>query len=210
MCFISIDFPNKLKPNHLFSSEIDLFVGTLLDENNVKRDNLLVSRPYFYDRLTWCVQKSQSREHWKQIFYVITDNWTRLLIVLTFFVVILIIYFIQLFDRYKMSTHAILIMGIAFVLSIPYKCYPLTMSHRMSIFFSIFGCFTIATIVSSSAFRTTTNSYYLKTQVESIDEITTNDFKLVGDRFALQQLYLQSDVSLMSALHFPHLFCLYG
>lgn len=170
-----------------------MFVGDL-HENDETQNHLTASRPYFYDELTWCVQKCQPQELWKQIFYISKDVWFWVLILVYAAIAINFAYFLQQYEERPATFSHIFVGGFSYFLNISYPYAPKQNANRILFASFMLGCLLINLTFTTYLFRTVT-SPYRKIQAQTIDDILRDDFKLVGERFALVQLWRQGTVT---------------
>lgn len=165
----------------VLSSKIDIFLGSL-DENLVTRKYLMASRPYYYDHLTWCVQKSKPIPLWQNIFHLCNDWNVFTGVSVTAIIVIATEYYLIQFEHPVRSWNEMLFITLRCALGISVAFNPRTNSARCLFLFGLIGGFIFATILSAMM-RQITNPI-LRPQIESIDEIINGNFTLAGDRYA--------------------------
>lgn len=173
-------------------SEVDLFIGAL-DETPVTKNHLIASRPYYYDHLTWCIQKAQPIPKWRNIFYLFTD-WTVLASLI--FVLILLVavaYILMIVEHKKKNLFEILQIILCCALGLSASYQPQSNPFRILYGFGIFAGIIFATLVSSVLMIIATKTIYRK-QIVTTQEILEQDFSLVGDRFALDKIIQQNKV----------------
>lgn len=186
------DCIESCKKNEFFYRKFDIFIGAL-DETNLTRRLLIASRSYFYDTLTWCVQKSQPQPIWAQIFYISKDAWFWLLIITYTTISICLVYYLQRYEKSPAGLSTLIIGGFSFFLNFCYPYRPKHFANRIYFISFMFSCMLLNLAFVTFLIKTVTDPY-CKEQVEKIDDILRNDFKLVGDGFALNQLWQQEMV----------------
>lgn len=173
--------------------KIDIFIGAS-NENELLKNELIDSRAYYHDVITWCVQEKQAIPMWKNIFGLAKNP--VLLVSLSIVLNILFTattYFLQQFDDIKWDPIRI---GLAWIccctgFACGYK--PIRISNRIFYSFSLFGSMIFA-ISYHSLFQHTLTKYLYNDQIGSIKDIISNSFELMGDEFALKNLVNQDEV----------------
>lgn len=178
-----------------FFKKVDIFIGAL-DGSTIKSKHLIVSRPYYYDSLTWCVQKRKPIPLRENILHMYRDPVVWTIFTTTSFSIISAVYFAQQFERHqKMDYNQIAILGFGYFCGVPCSFYkPKMDAHRILFVMFIFGSSLYVIIVSSITTKFVTTPL-LKPQVKSIREIIDGNFSLAGNRFALTKLSQQNEVN---------------
>lgn len=182
-------------------SRIDLFIGAL-DENLVTNKYLFASRPYHHDYLTWCVQKTTPIPLWQHIFHLCSDWIVYAAITVTAIILIAFEYYLIHFERPFRNWNEMLTITLCAALGLPVAFTPRTNAFRVLFVFGLFAGLMFAITVSSMVMRLIT-SPILRPQIQTIAEITTGHFKMVGDRFVFHWMSKQNQVN-VSQPHFNH------
>lgn len=184
---------NKLRNGNIISfRKIDIFIGAL-DENELPND-LIASRAYYHDVLTWCVQEKQAIPIWKNIFGVAKNP--MLFVGLSMVLNILFTattYFFQQFDDIKWDSVRLSLAWICCCSGFVCGYKPDGISTRMFYSFNLLGSM-IFTICYYARFQHISTKYFYNDQIESISAIVNNSFELMGDEFALKHLMNQNEV----------------
>lgn len=172
----------------IVSSKIDLLIGSL-DENLVTNKHFIASRSYHYDYLTWCVQEKKPIPLWLNIFYFCLD-WRVYAATITTCTVGA--WFMYCLTTKCWSDFLLIIFSLGLALPMPYR--PRSISSRM--FFGIASTVGIvfATTLNARIIALFTNPI-MRSQVESIEQITNGDFHLAGDRYAFLKMSQQTQVN---------------
>lgn len=171
-----------------FFRKIDVFIGAL-NENVVTKKYFKGSNAYYQDLLTWCIQAKRLIPKGDSIFYVCHDWRVFLTMFLSAFVVLGTLYVIQMFDDIhpKWDWHRLTIHCFSNMCGFPYTYQPKIIASRIYYACCLYGTliFLIDFGVHYQVFMT--NGIY-ENQLNSVDELITNDFALVGDSLALNHL----------------------
>lgn len=170
----------------------DIFIGGL-DENILTKQHFVASRPYYHDKLTWCVQKNHQIPGWKNIFHVFRDPIVVISLTILFIAAVSTAYFMEQFEVQKLDWNRTTLNIFAMVFYMPIVYNPNT--NPMRIFFVIgqFGCMILSIVLLSFILSCLTNPIY-EHQVKTTIEIMRGSFGLVGDAFALEHLIDQQKV----------------
>lgn len=164
-----------------------------MDENLLTKKYFIASRPYHYDYLTWCVQKRKPIPLWQNIFHLCNDfSVYGSVFVVAVFLIAVEYYLIQ-FEHPVRTWNELLLITLCAALGMPVAFYPRTTALRMLFVFGTLAGFMFATILSATVMRQIT-SPILRSQVQSIDEIISGNFRLVGDRYAFIKMSQQNQV----------------
>lgn len=187
-----------------FFRKVDLFIGAL-DESPAIRHHLIASRPYYHDHLTWCVQKAKPIPLWKNIFHL-CRNW-EVYMGLLIAVMTLLPFFYYLFQyEHPIQTwNETLLMIFRVAIGISANIEPKSNPFRITYAFGLLAG-TIFSIVLNAIIMRNVTTPILRPQIQTIEEITNGDFKLMGDRFALAKLKLQTNVKCSSVTFFNRMF----
>lgn len=176
-------------------SEIDIFIGAL-DENLITNKHFVASRPYYRDRLTWCVQNRKPIPLWQNLLHICHNP----IIWAVFFVEVMIeigfVYCLEQFEHHpKWDWHRIFFDGLRIHMGFSCVYKPTNNATRVLFLFILFAC-TIFTITICSTVLEFITSPILSVQVKSITEIISKRFTLVGGRFELLKVSEQIEVRL--------------
>lgn len=179
-------------------SQIDIFIGGL-EENLNTQKHLVATRFYYYDKLTWCVQKSQLLSLWTKISsYGCSDP--RVFIFLSF-AALSAIFSGYIFEQLEPESHNSWDWNRTWLNAI--RCYfgfsceynPTINVTRAGYMFLLFGSIICVTTISTRFIGLHVKNYF-SPQVETIQEIIENQFDLVGNQHALQMLQQNKVLSL--------------
>lgn len=166
-----------------------------LEESLLTNEHLIASHPYYYDYLTWCVQKAKPMPLWKSILRICTDPVVYAVFTLHGVIITAMCYVIQQFERHqKWDLFRISVNG--FKVYVGYGCSykPKNFSNRLGASFVYIGAFLFDAILCTKVITFTTTPIY-GTQVKSITEAIEGGFQFVGDRFAYQKISEQNQVT---------------
>lgn len=173
---------------------MDIFIGAL-SENPLTERKFTSSNSYYYNTLTWCVQKKQPIPNWQNILYYCRDPMLYVLSISSSIAALFFIYFIQQFEHFqpKWDWHRLALAGFCLMCGFVSDYKPNNLSNRVFCCFWIYSSmfFIISATCIFIGFMTT-NIY--ENQIRSINEIINNNFELIGDDFALQHLMQQNEV----------------
>lgn len=175
------------------SSHADVFIGAL-DESPVIKNHLIASRPYYYDHLTWCIQKAKPIPKWQNISYLFED-WTAFVSLFGLLILLVAVgYFMMVVEHTKKSALDLIqiIVCLALGLSVVYR--PQSNPLRIFFAFGVFAGMIFATLTSSILLTIATNPIQ-RPQIQTIHEILMQNFSLVGDQFALDKMMQQNKVN---------------
>lgn len=172
---------------------IDIYIGTL-EEKHITNKYLVASRPYYNERLTWCVQKRKLVPVHKKILYFCTDERIFIIFGIELSLASFIIYFMQQFERHpKWDCLRITIAGIYLFFGYPCTFKPENNANRMLFIWTLFAAILYTIVLSTGSIHVLSSDIYNR-QVETIHEILQNDFDLVGNEFTLQKLLQKNQV----------------
>lgn len=162
--------------------------------------NIVASIPFYYDRLTWCVQKNLPIPTSETIFHICTDPIVYAVFTVHSVFLLFLVYFFQMFEHQsKWDWNRILVAGLSIYLGLP-----TTYSNRrlknnahcitlISIYFGgmLFGI-SIVTIIMKIF-----TSPIFNPQLKNIVQLIESEFSLIGNAFVYQKMSEQSQVMSM-------------
>lgn len=182
------------------SRKSDLLIG-VLDESTLPKEEFLPSRHYYYDELTWCVQKRQPIPIWRNFFILSNDPMVWIICFSTFGIVTFIFYYLQQFETLqpKWNAFRIAVGVLSRFIGMPYNYNATNISSRVLFAIGMFGCIIF---VSSfiSIMMTSMNKQLYTNQVETIEEILDLGFDLAGDSLSLKELLKLNEVGYLSQI----------
>lgn len=146
------------------------------------------------DIYTWCVQKRQPMPIWKNFFYLWTDIFVWVIFSLAAFVIVLVTYFTQQFEKLqpKWDVFRNLLLVFCFCCGFSSDYRPRLTSNRV-----LYGfCLCAYMIYAITMFSNTINFMrkpMFENQIKSMREIE-NSFELVGERHIVHH-FKKSEVS---------------
>lgn len=145
--------------------------------------------------MTWCVQIKHLIPKAESIFYVCHDWRVFITMTLSAYVVMAVLYVIQVFDDIhpKWDWHRLMLLCWANMCGFPYTYRPRITASRIYYACCLYGAIVFIIVFAVQYQLFMTNLIY-EQQVDSIDEIIKKDFALAGDSLALKQLYKQNEV----------------
>lgn len=158
--------------------------------------HFVASETYFNDVLTFCVQKVQPIEAWKNIFRICSDPLVWVVFSAMTSLCVFISYYLQQFEhsRPKWDIFRITFAGLqSFLGSTSSKYKPTTHSHRIFFIFFVFGCIVYYNYIQSYWIIFMTNPLFKK-QIDSVDTILSHSFELVGDEFVLHHITKRASI----------------
>lgn len=166
----------------------DILIGAL-DNHLSMSEEFVASFPYHSDDLIWCIQKSQPVPMWINAFELCDEPVVYLLVVVFGTSCVFFIYFTQQFDGVSLkwswvrTSCAIIRCYCGQVIEYKPKL------HSTRIFFTacLFSALLFDILFMTLWTKNMTTPVF-KHQVQSVQEIIDNRFKLAGDGFALHQL----------------------
>lgn len=174
---------------------IDVFIGGLSD-NLLPSNHFVWSRPYYHDKMTWCVRIKQPIPIWQNLFYICRDPKVYVLFTLMCIAVVFFGYFIQQYeDLYpKWNWFRLSLAGMAPCWGAPSEYNPKIIPNRIFFIFCIFGAL-LTYIVATSFYLLLLTNPRFEDQIKLRHEIIDERFELVGEGFALQHLMKQNQVN---------------
>lgn len=157
---------------------------------------LLASNAYTDDSLTWCVQAKRPYSKWENFFQICTD-WRVYIamsiseLVSQIFVYVLLAFEYSVFPKWDF--HEITLIGFAYTFGLSYPIYPKHSFFRMIVGSYLIMAFLLNIIILTKYQETMTVPIY-NLQINTVNEIIENDFKLAGDPFALEFLSERNEV----------------
>lgn len=178
-------------------SKADIIIGGLEESTS---EYFISSKPYYYDKLTWCVQAKQPIPLWQNLFYLCLDPIIWAIHTTTSICLMSTAYFIQQFDSPRMSDwHTLLLVCMALAAGFPCTYKAKSTSNRVLHIIGIFGSMIFNIVILSFVLRITVNPIY-ETQTKSIRGIIDGSFELIGDRFAFEHMRKQHEVRLFAVI----------
>lgn len=175
-------------------SKIDIFIGAL-EENLITKKHLIATRSYYYERITWCVQKSQPIPLWKNIFYLCNDPLVYLIPFMLGILVYCIGYYCEQFERHpKWDWFKFTINGFGCMLGMPCTYNPTITATRIGILLCLFSAIIFVSLISAALMQLVMTPI-LNPQIKSVQEIIAGSFKLVGNRFLIEKISQQKEVN---------------
>lgn len=166
-----------------------------LDETIITKKYLIASRSYYHDKITWCVRERQPIPKWKNLFKMCSDPVVYITYTIMTISFVYTFYFMQQFEeQQKWDSFSILNMAIANMCGSGSNYNPKNNSHRTFFIFLVFAGMLLNIIVISFALFFITNQIF-EEQTDTVQKIIENQFKLVGDEFALHHLVRQNQVN---------------
>lgn len=155
----------------------------------------MASIPFYYDFLTWCVQKGKPISILECVTHLCTDPIIYLVFSFQSIIVTIFAYFLQMFERRpRWDILKFSVNGFACYMGFPCTYNPIRSGTRLSTIFIFFGSFLFATLLSTMTVKILTTPLY-NSQIKSIDQIIENKFQLVGNMFAYQKITKQNQVN---------------
>lgn len=176
-------------------SKIDIYLGIF--EGNIETSKYLIaSRAYHQNSLTWCVQKKKQIPVHLLLLHLSIDPLVFLGLTFTLVLVVDFGYFMQQFEpRQKWDYFKIVTSGVCLFMGSPSPYKPENNAHRLAYTFILFGGIIYMTTITTLVVNLFTSSTYYP-QIQTVEEILSNNFSLVGKKFALQKLLQQNEVIL--------------
>lgn len=173
--------------------KIDIFIGAL-SENLITREHLIASRAYYYDSLTWCVQKRQSIPKWRNIFYYCQDPLVYWMYTVVVVAILSVTYYLQKCERRKKwDWHRLTVEGFCGSVGFPCTWNPENISNRVVTIFVLFAVL-ILNVVFNVGISLSILTPIMNPQIRSIQEIIDGNFKLMGDQSAMQKIIHRNEI----------------
>lgn len=158
------------------------------------RKHLVASIPFYYDRLKICVQKNKPIPLSHTIFTLCNDPIVYGVFFFHAIVVTFVGYFFQMFEKaFKWDLFRISVNGFACYMGMPCTYNPINNAHRVVSISVYFASWLFATLLSTMIVRMFTTPMF-NPQVKTIDQLTENEFGLVGNAFVYKEIVEQSQV----------------
>lgn len=169
----------------------DLIVGGILS-HPLDSEKFFASAPYLQDDMTWCVERSQNLVG-KNIFFNVTSTETYIFGGVLFIFSILGVNFLPTFGKKPPDLIHTAILAVQTLIAFPSPHNPKKASIRL--FFAIFLIppFWLNQIYSAYFFTYISRVIYNK-QINTFDEVATNNFRLAGDGSVLDYLNIVNKV----------------
>lgn len=165
------------------------------------KNYLKATRTYYHDHLTWCVQKAKPIPIWKSIFHLCRNMDVYLGVLILAVALLLVIYYLFQYERPVRTWNEGLLIIFKVAIGISPSFEPKSAPFRIFYASGLLGG-TIFSIVVNAVLMRNITTPILHPQIETIDEITSGEFKLIGDRFTLTKLKLQTDVRYLQSCFF--------
>lgn len=180
-----------------FFRKIDIFIGAL-GENLGTSKYLLASKSYYHSAFTWCAKKCQPIPVSENILHLCRDPWVYAIFTVSVVATLCASYFVQQFERPpQMDWHQIFVNGFACILGFSCHYEPKNNANRVLFAFFLMASALFVIIISSVAMSFITTPI-LQPQIKSVEEIVSNEFNLVGNRFVLMKLFHKTEVNIVT------------
>lgn len=173
--------------------------------------DLIASRSYYHNKLTWCVQKQKPIPSWIILFYACTDLRVHLTVFIQSIAIVMLLYYMEQFERYpKSDWYKIITNGFACFLGFACEFKPTILLSRL-VYFLILLANIVFTATINGVLVLFVTSPILNPQVQNIQEIIGQKYIIMGDRFTLYQISQQNEVNLfdlifsMNVIHYGSL-----
>lgn len=177
----------------IHSNRIDIFLGAM-DEHLISNKNLSVSHPYYFDCMTWCIQKSKPLSHGEALFRICTDPMVFLVFTLQAIFVTATTYLWQMFEQHpKWDLFKISVNGFACFVNLPCTYKPMNNANRIGAISVYFGSSLFANILIIFVIESSSTLTY-DPQVNTIRQLIDDDYKLVGNEFAFKKISERNQV----------------
>lgn len=175
----------------IFFSDI---IGGGLDGNRLTNEYFVASYPYYYDELTWCVQKTRPIMTWENIFKLCNDPTVYISVSMICIVTIAFFYFMQQFENgSKWCWNRITFDGIRIICGFACELKPKMYSTRLFFGIVLLGCIPFVVTFLVTWLKCITTPFYEK-QIASVEEMLHNRFEVVGNSIAFYHLKRQQQV----------------
>lgn len=172
-----------------------------MDEHLLLNENLSASQPYYFDCLTWCVQKSKPISHGRALFRICTDPMVFLVFTLQAIFVTGTTYMWQMFERHpKWDLYRISVNGFACFVNLPCTYKTANNANRIGAITVYFGSSLFANIVLIFVIKSSSTLTY-DPQVNTVDQLIESDYKLVGNAFAFDKISERNQVKKNTILY---------
>lgn len=174
-----------------------MFIGAL-EENLVTQNSLIASHSFYHDVITWCIQRQKPIPIWKSYFYICKDPIVYVVGALEVVFVIGLAYFAERFERHpKWDIYQLAFNGVCAYVGFSCTFKPTFHITRFGFFIVLFAAIVFTTTKNSMLIVFITSPIY-DPQIQSIQEIVSRNFNLMGDPFALYQISQQNEVNLFN------------
>lgn len=161
-------------------------------------ENVIASKPYYFDFLTWTVQKAKPISLQRAVFRICPDPIVFLIFAAHGIAITFIAYIFQVFepnpkwDLYKLSVN-----GFACYMGFSCTYTPTQLPSRIGAVAVYFGSNLHAILLSTMTVYCMTTPIY-DPQISTIDQIIKSDYKFVGSAFAYELIEQQNQVKYIS------------
>lgn len=142
---------------------------------------------------TWCVQKSLPYLKWQNSFRMCRDKFLWLLFFVEVFTLLAGGYYLQKNEQDKIFSHRLMIIGAACLFCLTTAYRPKSIPVRI-FFISVVLAGMVYWIVLITILALVVLHPILTTQVQTIEKLIDNDFKLMGDQFTYMKIANQREV----------------
>lgn len=164
-----------------------------MGKNIITSKYLLASKSYYHSAFRWCVKKRQPVPQRENLLYLCRDSRVYFLFVMFLLTSQWLTYFGQQFEETQLDWHRIFAHGFAAVVGFPGPYFPKNSANRVLYAFFLLAYQLFVIIISSVALVFVTTPI-LQPQIESVREIVSKEFKLVGNQFVFTKLLEKSQV----------------
>lgn len=171
-----------------------MIIGGIRPEYFLNSTKFVASAPYMQDDLTWCVSHARAIPRWKNIYYIPKDiatyTWGATMYIMTIFVAFLL----TTFEEKPLDLWYCAILSVQTVIGFTSTFKPKGTLMRLH-----YGQFLIIpfwlTQIFSAYLITFASQILYENQIDTIESIVNNEFRLAGDSHVFNHLSIRSKVS---------------
>lgn len=170
-----------------------------MDEHSMLNTNLTASKPYYFDSITWCLQKNKPISVAKAVFRLCNDPFVYAILALEALVSTNFAYFMEMFEKATHRKWNVFEFSVAgFACHSGWSCIyqPRNNAARIFAIFIYLGTFSFSIILITFVLQCFTTPLF-DPQVESIEQMIKNDYKLIGNAFAFNKISERNQVKII-------------
>lgn len=164
----------------------DLIIGDT-NVNSIKTKRFIASKSYTQTELTWCVGRAQPIAPWKNIFFIFTDFETYILCILAFGGVASSVFLTTAFEAKPLTGWKAVLLCLQHLVGNASSFDAQKSSIRFLFMWGLIVSLLMNNFFLAFLLSFQTRQFY-EDQIASIDDITQNEYQLMGPEFLLKQL----------------------
>lgn len=154
--------------------------------NKLRSKKLSTTAPYIQDYMTWCVSRAKAIPRWKNVFFIL-DATIYIVGVISFILVIFCTYLLFAFEETPFDLVKCVIISLQVLIGTTAVLNPNRLMFRVLFGMFLFIGFWCVQIITAFLIAFISRVLY-EIQIDSVEEIANQRYRLAGEDFILQNL----------------------